>query len=407
MTVGLMIFAFLLLAMPATSFAGGKDPCRKSVTKGLAWKTRSGCLAVPLDHSDPAGEQLNVFYEVSEPSAPAVGTIIVFHGGPAYPREHLQEGGYLWRSLRMYFRILYFHQRGSGHSGLVTDPARLAGREHLYTLEAMVEDAGLLHRRILGGGKVIVMGKSAGGFLAMLFALRFPDSVSSMILAATTAHHGYVAERDRVRQAYFRALEERHAGFAEAHQRAQEILSPAILSEMPQLKELFAREGLLDAVFFDLSYTLAGQFETVAMARDLAERRFGLLVKRLSAGRSTLRTTGLESALILNNISCREFLFGRSSPESCPDKEVGDLYDVRDRLPGLTVPVLLLSGRHDSILPPDFQEEIAALLGGEVEWHVLELSSHMLFEEQPRACASYILAFLGIRHQQPAQTPGL
>ena len=52
----------------------------------------------------------------------------------------------------------------------------------------------------------------------------------------------------------------------------------------------------------------------------------------------------------------------RYSPEIHRHGEFGD-YDVRASLPGVTVPVLVITGRDDRITRPQESEEIAALLG--------------------------------------------
>jgi pimeloyl-ACP methyl ester carboxylesterase len=73
----------------------------------------------------------------------------------------------------------------------------------------------------------------------------------------------------------------------------------------------------------------------------------------------------------------------------------------------VTARTLVLSGRHDPVLPPSFQEVIARGVSGPVVWKVLELSGHMIFQEQPNASAAAVLEFLRIPAQQPAQTPAL
>ena len=87
--------------------------------------------------------------------------------------------------------------------------------------------------------------------------------------------------------------------------------------------------------------------------------------------------------------------------------ELATLYDVRDELASLPIPTLILSGRFDPILPPRFQQEIAEAMGDFAQWHILELSAHMIFQEQPRASSELVLDFLQINRQQPAQTPAL
>ncbi|MBM4352280.1 MAG: alpha/beta hydrolase [Deltaproteobacteria bacterium] len=383
------------------------DECSRVTREYPLWTEESGCIDAPWNASDPAAGTFPLYYELSRPKGPSIADLIVFHGGPGYPRRHLQRGGELWESLRAHCTILYFHQRGSGFSARVADASALAGREGLFTLDRIVDDTWLLHQELLGGHPAVLVGKSAGGFLAMKFALAHPESTRSLVLAATSPHHGYISRRNAVKTGFFLSLDERWPGFLAALGRARAYLDRADADDIGPLAALPVREDLLESMFFDLAYTLDGQFEMVAMARDLAERRFGLFLARAAAGKETLRPTGLESDAVLNLITCRELRFADANPLACSNQSEGELYDLRDRLHELSVPVLVLSGRYDPILPPPFQEEIVRNLPGMPEWHVLELSSHMLFEEQPKACTVYILDFLGIPRQQLPQSPGL
>ncbi len=398
-----LLSILLLLSSPARA----EDPCRPQQWKGVAWRTLTGCLTVPWDEADKNAGNFPLYFEVSEPQQPALGNLIVLHGGPAYPRRHLQERGPLWRGLRAHYRILYFHQRGSGYSARVASRAELTGREDLFTLAHTVNDARRLQTELLGGEPVSLMGKSAGGFIALLFALRYPDDTDRLLLAATTAQHEYISKRFQVKEDYLLSLDERYPGFLENHERALAILRPGLLDDLPGVRDLLLQVDILENVTFDLSYTLAGQFETVAITRDVADHRFELLLDRVAAGRKTLRTTGMESLTVLNHITCREFAFSRSNPDACKIPELATLYDVREQLSNLPIPTLILSGRFDPILPPRFQQEIAEAIGESAIWHILELSAHMLFQEQPRASSELVLDFLQISRQQSAQTPAL
>lgn len=398
------LVSLLVLAAPP---AWAEDPCRPQQLLGEAWQTVTGCLVVPWDRQDKSAGEFPLYFEISEPTQPALGNLMVLHGGPAYPRRHLQERGPLWRGLRAHYRVLYFHQRGSGFSARVNSRAELEGREQLFTLTHTVEDARSLQVEVLSGAPISLMGKSAGGFIALLFALRYPADTERLILAATTAQHEYISQRHKVKEDYLLNLEERYPGFLEQHRQAQSVLRPGLLAAVPALQDLLLRFDIFESVTFDLSYTLAGQFETVAITRDIAQHRFELLLDRVATGRKTLRTTGLESLVVLNHITCREFAFARSNPEACQTPAVEPLFDVREDLSGLTVPTLILSGRFDPILPPRFQQEIAIALGNLAVWHTLELSAHMLFQEQPQASSELVLEFLGIERQQAAQTPAL
>ena len=396
----------LSLIMALASVAHAK-PCSGTRWSGPAWTTRSGCLAVPLNPADPESGSIRIYYEFSKPDGKSLGNLIVFHGGPAYPRRHLQSEGPLWSALRSHYRILYFHQRGSGYSGRIAEAAELEGKDRFYSLDMIVHDCALLHQELFPEQRVILLGKSAGGFIALKYALRYPEQVTRLILAATSPHHGYLSQRHRVEADFMASLEERYEGYLDRYQHAVAILDPGLLKSAPVLYKLLLKLDVLENVVFDLSYTLAGQREAVAVVQQMSQQRFSLFLQRLESGRETLVLSGLESLPLLNRISCREFGFGDSSPTACTGVEADVLFDVRPELERLTMPTLVMSGRYDPILPLEFQEAIASRLSGNIIWHILDLSAHMLFREQPRATTQLVLDFLAVPHQQPAQVPGL
>ena len=127
----------------------------------------------------------------------------------------------------------------------------------------------------------------------------------------------------------------------------------------------------------------------------------------MALGREVVASTGLESLAVLNHIGCRELGFGRASPWGCIKTPPGEEFDMKPLLPHVTTPVLVISGRHDTVLPPRFQADIVDnLKNSHVTWRIFELSGHMVFQEQPRASAEAILDFLGIPHPQRPQRTG-
>jgi len=68
-------------------------------------------------------------------------------------------------------------------------------------------------------------------------------------------------------------------------------------------------------------------------------------------------------------------------------------YDVRASLPGVTVPVLVITGRDDRITRPEESEEIAALLPN-ATLRIIEGAGHFPFAEQPGAYLGAIREWL-------------
>ena len=401
-----VVLATLLFLLISTSLEA--HPCDLTVRDELAWSTTTGCFDVPEDRGGESSKLLPIYYELSVPNEEPLGAVLLFHGGPGYPRRHMNQYGSMWEGIRTHYIVLYFHQRGSGYSALIEEEADLVGKEAFYSLDTIVEDAHTLAAALVPDARWILLGKSAGGFLALKYALRFPDDVASLILACTTAQDEYLASREQVKWEFYRALERRHGGFLAHWNRVKRFAG------VPKGRfKMFARISsepmgdLLEGIALDLSYTLDGQFQLVALAQDAAQGRYDLLMERISGGNVTLVRTGLESIPILNFVTCRELGFGRSNPTACEGIEEEGRYDLRPRLREIDAPTLVLSGQYDPILPPRFQREIADGIGDNAELVVFELSGHMIFLEQPQGTAEVVLEFLKIPHQQPQQAPGL
>lgn len=105
-------------------------------------------------------------------------TIVVLHGGPGLNLEGLRP---TLVALRRSHHLLYFDQRGSGHSGM-PDTLQL-------TADAMVEDLGAL-RQAFHLDRMTLLGHSWGGGLARLYAMRHPSKVERLVLVGSLPLRG-------------------------------------------------------------------------------------------------------------------------------------------------------------------------------------------------------------------------
>ncbi|HTW77501.1 MAG TPA: alpha/beta hydrolase [Thermoplasmata archaeon] len=123
------------------------------------------------------------FEYISRGTGPA--TLLVHPGGPGLTYHYLRG---LLRLANAHLRVVLFNPRGVGHSWRPRSP-----RE--YTISAMAEDVEAI-RKALHISELHLLGYSAGGFVALEYAHRFPSRLTSLLLCAT----GGSAEE--VRQAY-------------------------------------------------------------------------------------------------------------------------------------------------------------------------------------------------------------
>ncbi len=97
--------------------------------------------------------------------------IVVLHGGPGLSSESLRPDLSL---LAAEFTLLFYDQRGSGHSSFITDPAEISVAHHVADLESV--------RCFFGLEKMILLAHSWGGGLALNYALTHPRHVDRMLL---------------------------------------------------------------------------------------------------------------------------------------------------------------------------------------------------------------------------------
>ncbi len=106
----------------------------------------------------------------------------IIHGGPGADHSSYKP---TFSRLSNKMQLVYFDHRGQGRSA--------RGPKETYTLENNVEDMEAL-RQYLGLEKIVVIGTSYGGMVALSYATRYPDKVQSLIVIATAADNGFLAK---------------------------------------------------------------------------------------------------------------------------------------------------------------------------------------------------------------------
>ncbi|MHA6688671.1 proline iminopeptidase-family hydrolase [Mesorhizobium sp. A556] len=119
-------------------------------------------------------------------------TVLCLNGGPGLPCDYLRDSHSCL--VERGYRVVAFDQLGTGASDRPDDPS-------LWTIERYVEETETV-RRELGLGKVHLLGHSWGGWLAIDYALTYPNNLASLILADTVADIPHlVSELERLRSA--------------------------------------------------------------------------------------------------------------------------------------------------------------------------------------------------------------
>lgn len=118
-----------------------------------------------------------IFYERSGKGKP----MFIMHGGLGLDHTYFRP----WLDgLSDQIELIFYDHRGNGRS---ERPSSMDGITH----QTWIEDADAL-REYLGFEKIILFGHSYGGFLAMEYALRFPEHLEGLILCDTAPVMDYM-----------------------------------------------------------------------------------------------------------------------------------------------------------------------------------------------------------------------
>ncbi|NKJ08232.1 proline iminopeptidase-family hydrolase [Rhizobium sp. SG741] len=265
-------------------------------------------------------------------------TIFCLNGGPGLPCDYLREAHSCL--VDKGYRVVAFDQLGTGASDRPADPA-------LWTIGRYVEETETV-RKALGLGKVHMLGHSWGGWLAIDYALTYPENLRTLILEDTVADMPHLIwELERLRAA----------------------LGPETVAMMQKHEA----QGTYDHP------------EYMAAVTILNYRHVCRLQEWPAPVRRSLDDWNMGPYTTMQGPN--EFLY------------IGNLKDwnrIPD-LPRITVPTLITVGEHDELTPACALRMKLAIPNAELK--VFTSASHMPFYENPGDYYPALLDFLA-RHRQ-------
>ncbi|MDT0615648.1 proline iminopeptidase-family hydrolase [Streptomyces lancefieldiae] len=263
--------------------------------------------------------------------------VVVVHGGPGSTHDYLLRLAALAEDG---WPVVHYDQLGNGASTHLRD----AGAD-FWTVGLFRAELDNLLRHLGIQDRYVLVGHSWGGLLSAAHAADRPEGLRGLVIADSPASYPlWRQEMEVLRAALPRGVDR----ILRAHERAGTVDSPAY----------------------------------VAAVRVFNDRH----VCRVRPWPPEYVATVME---IANNPTVYRTMNGPSEFHV-----VGTLRDwsVEDVLPDITVPTLVLSGRHDEateVTVRPFQERIP-----DVRWEVLEESSHMPHLEEPERFHALLVEFL-------------
>lgn len=265
--------------------------------------------------------------------------LVLMHGGPGADLYTMAP----FRRCADQFTLIFYDHRCNGRSRGATVES--------MNWENLTADADAL-RQELGFDRWAVLGHSFGGHVALEYALRYPASLTHLILLDSGGDSRWSQENAS------RLLAERGYGARKA-ELARRWFNGEF--ESREMVPIFWRIGG--------AYSHAtGLRALIHLGRDLAE----------GAWRSKMRAEPLIFA-------GRHLLRG---------------WTVMDRLDEIAVPTLVVAGRNDFVFPPEHQAELAAGIPG-ARLRIVERAGHNPHSEQSDVVMSTIREFLA---PEPAPT---
>lgn len=261
--------------------------------------------------------------------------LLLMHGGPGL--DHWSLGPF--RQLADRFTLVFYDHRCNGRS--------TGAPVESMTWENLTADAEALRHR-LGFEQCAVLGHSFGGHVALEYALRYPQSLSRLVLLDTGADSHW------------------------SQQNAAELMTKRGYSRKKvELVRRWFNGEFTQREFYSMSMRIGGAYYhgpfLWAMAKAMVD----------GGWRSKPRP--------------ETFIFA--------SRHLIKGWTVKDRLAEIRVPTLVMAGREDFVFPPDCQEELAAGIPG-ARLRIIEHAGHEPHEEQTSEVMEVVREFLS----QPAAT---
>lgn len=260
------------------------------------------------------------------------GPICVAHpGGPGVDWAYLRIP-----ALEEDLTMVYVEPIGTGASGRLPQPSKYTLDRYARQLQGLIE--------LLDSGPVHVLGHSHGGFVALTLAIAHPEVLAGMVLFDSAARAG---------QEWMTAVMAEVTRFAETHRNRPDMADvlaaldeEATATTDEELTNIFRRQL---PIYFADYWSREEEFQPI-----------------------------------------RETVTMYAGPNQSDELST---HDLRDQLPAIEVPSLIIVGRHDVILSPRWSQELHHGLPRS-ELAILERSGHFGHLEEPERFTTTVARFV-------------
>jgi pimeloyl-ACP methyl ester carboxylesterase len=169
----------IFIALVGTVLPGGPAPNFPHRTAMPYWQSKTTTAGLQRGSHKARLNGVEISYTVS-----GNGPIMFVQGVGWGPDSRLYQN--TMKSLETRLTLVYIDPRGTGEVEPVADSAQLSSDRMAEDLEAL--------RKHLGLGKIALMGHAHGGFVAMKYALKYPNQLSHLILVSSALLHDLEAD---------------------------------------------------------------------------------------------------------------------------------------------------------------------------------------------------------------------
>jgi len=285
---------------------------------------------------------IQLFYE-EQGKGPA---LYILTGGPGAPPEDPSHR--IMDSLRSFYTCVLLHQRGAGRS------RNIPINETTINIKSYLQDIELLRKK-RNDKKIILLGISWGGLLAMNYTVLYPQYVSNLVLIGS-APPSYKLWDVLFDNQYTRR-------------------STAELDSMNALRNIFSVKT--DRELDSLKRINPSNEEVIAFRKFIAIH---------------VRAMHYEHMKLSDNF---DDFFSNFNFQPIPfiDKEIMKTkWDITAELKKLNVPALIIYGRQDDQGESTFYLQKECFKNSKI--HVIERSGHLIWEDQPDEFYKAILYYL-------------